>query len=387
MTRHTLRRCTLVCPALPWPARSGGLVRVARIAEWLAGAGVPVEVLSLDGDLEAPPPTLASVRVLRSRRRPTTRLRRIAAGAPPAWTRAYDADLSAATRDAITRGDTVIVAHPYTMVNVPRRLWPAVVLDSHNLETARTSSFAAERPGSLAALAVRSVCRFERALLRDVGLFLVCSDEERELALGLEPHARVAVVPNGAPHVAAPPPLGPHGSAYFMGKLDYKPNADALRWLLSDIWPRVLVAAPSAHLTLLGSGACPPELARRVPASVTLDGEVEDACAAIARHRACLVPLRSGGGTRVKILEAAALGRPVVATSIGAAGLGLDAAGFGSTDAPQEFAARTARLLENDREASRVRELLLRWVAPRRWPDVLDRHLLPVLAKHAEAIA
>lgn len=123
----------------------------------------------------------------------------------------------------------------------------------------------------------------------------------------------------------------------FLGNFDHAPNRDALAWLLREIWPRVRAAAPDARLQVGGPGI--PDWARgHEAAGVVLRGFVEDLDAFYDAALMALVPYRFGGGTKIKALEAMARGCPVVATTIGAEGLGVtpgreallaeDAAGF-----------------------------------------------------------
>jgi len=123
----------------------------------------------------------------------------------------------------------------------------------------------------------------------------------------------------------------------FLGNFDHAPNRDALAWLLREIWPRVRAAAPGARLQVGGPGI--PDWARgHEAAGVELRGFVESLDGFYEAAAMALVPYRFGGGTKIKALEAMARGCPVVATTIGAEGLGVtpgrealvadDAAGF-----------------------------------------------------------
>jgi glycosyltransferase involved in cell wall biosynthesis len=108
----------------------------------------------------------------------------------------------------------------------------------------------------------------------------------------------------------------------FTGALTYEPNLDAMRYFLAEIFPRVLEQEQAARLIITGrtGGASLPT----ADGHVTLTGYLEDIRPMIASSTACVVPLRKGAGTRLKILEAMALGTPVVSTSKGAEGLEID---------------------------------------------------------------
>jgi glycosyltransferase involved in cell wall biosynthesis len=151
---------------------------------------------------------------------------------------------------------------------------------------------------------------------------VVCSDlDARRLGL-----PGVRVIPNGYPPpprpvgrlvVSAPPVV------MFQGTLRYPPNADASRFLVRDIGPRLRALVPEARIRLVG--LTPPELDSLAdPPAVTLTGQVPDIVDELARADVVVVPLRYASGTRLKILEAFAHRIPVVSTTVGAEGLDVD---------------------------------------------------------------
>jgi glycosyltransferase involved in cell wall biosynthesis len=135
---------------------------------------------------------------------------------------------------------------------------------------------------------------------------------------------RLAVVENGVDTRYFQPGTTEraHGQLLFLGSLDWRPNLDAVEQLLSVIFPTVLAQQPSAQLCIVGRN--PPEsLRQRVAATpcVELHADVADVRPFLARADLMLVPLRIGGGSRLKILEALAMKTPVLSTSVGAEGL------------------------------------------------------------------
>jgi glycosyltransferase involved in cell wall biosynthesis len=129
----------------------------------------------------------------------------------------------------------------------------------------------------------------------------------------------VVVCPNG---IDPPEPLAPSSSptVAFVATMGWAPNTDAALWLGREIWPLVERQVPGARLLLVGRDPTP---AVRALASATIDvsGTVADVRPYLAQTQVAVAPLRSGGGTRLKLLEALGVGRPVVATSIGVDGL------------------------------------------------------------------
>jgi glycosyltransferase involved in cell wall biosynthesis len=170
--------------------------------------------------------------------------------------------------------------------------------------------------------------RFERAVLQEADLTVAVSDldaERFQLDLGVP---RVDVVDNGV-DTRFFHPLGEWrepATLLFLGSLEWRPNLDGVAALLDRIFPAVQAEEPGARLLLVGRN--PPEWLQRAAASrpgVELHGNVPDVRPFLARAGMLVVPLRIGGGSRLKILEALASGTPVVSTRIGAEGLHLRA--------------------------------------------------------------
>jgi hypothetical protein len=164
----------------------------------------------------------------------------------------------------------------------------------------------------------------------------------------LWPARAVSVLPNGCAFPAtAPPVTADSNRLIFYGSLFYGPNVDGIRWMCREVWPLIRRHRPDARLDIVGLGhEALAELAD-VP-GVTFHGFVGDLDAIIRQAAALVVPLRVGGGTRVKILEAWAKGLPVVSTTVGAEGLGArDGESLLLGDAAKAFATRCVHVLEN----------------------------------------
>ncbi len=174
----------------------------------------------------------------------------------------------------------------------------------------------------------RKFQRFERRILGTAECTVAVSDTDARRLRDDFGVARVSVVENGVDTAYFQPRARRRRSdrLLFLGSLDWRPNLDGLNWLLERIFPAVRAAEPSASLCLVGRN--PPEaLCRRVAAlpGVELHANVPDVRPYLADCGMLVVPLRIGGGSRLKILEALASGTPVVSTRIGAEGLRLEA--------------------------------------------------------------
>jgi glycosyltransferase involved in cell wall biosynthesis len=170
--------------------------------------------------------------------------------------------------------------------------------------------------------------RFERRAFARATRVVAVSDEDASLARGGFGAGRVDVVDNGIDRdYFAAGTGGPRepDRILFLGSFEWRPNLDAVGLLLDRIFPEVLAAEPSARLDLVGRN--PPEsLTRRVRGlpNVALHANVADVRPFLARSGVMAVPLRIGGGSRLKILEGLAAGLPVVSTRVGAEGLRLE---------------------------------------------------------------
>jgi glycosyltransferase involved in cell wall biosynthesis len=204
-------------------------------------------------------------------------------------------------------------------------------IDLHDVSWEYVRSRAQTRSGpAAAALRLESarLRRFTRRRLPRYDAVVCVSEAEAARVRAVAPGAPApAVVPNGvdlAAFAPAPEPDGPP-TVLFTGTMNYPPNADGALWLASEVWPRVRGARPGARLLIVGRD--PGRAVQRLDGrdGIEVAGGVPDMAPYFAAAHVVAVPIRSGGGTRLKVLEAAASGRAVVSTRLGAEGLELRA--------------------------------------------------------------
>ncbi|HLX12870.1 MAG TPA: glycosyltransferase, partial [Bacteroidota bacterium] len=178
---------------------------------------------------------------------------------------------------------------------------------------------------------------------------LVTSERDADVLQRLVPEAIEYVVPNGVdtsyfyPSDATEEPY----TLVFTGLMKYVPNYDGMLYFLDEIFPLILREIPSAKLYIVG-GFPPKELERRASPNVIITGYVEDVRPYIWRAKAYIVPLRMGGGTRLKVLEAMAMKKIVIGTSIGCEGIDVTSGDSALiADDPKQFAATVVEVLRN----------------------------------------
>ena len=160
-------------------------------------------------------------------------------------------------------------------------------------------------------------------------------------------------------------------SLFHIGAMDWMPNQESIGWLLDNVWPVVHSEVPQAHLYLAGR-KMPERLMNTTIEGVTVVGEVDDAHRFIAGKQINVVPLLSGSGIRVKIIEAMSAGKAVVTTTVGALGIDYtDGENLLIANTPTEFARQIKRLLDDPDYCRRVGEAAARLVA-----DQYDVHRL-----------
>jgi len=249
----------------------------------------------------------------------------------------YTSDEMKSVVTAITARDRFDLVHLDSchMVEYGRlieTLWQSpvrTVYDWHNIESELMRRFAANAhslPKKMYAnLTAKRLARLEEQILGTGFGHVVCSKREKDQLLAIAPGARVTVIENGVDTERFAPAgeAVPRQRLVYVGAMDFHANIDAVCWFTRQVWPSVHERFPDWRLTLIGSNPTPSvrELGREPNVEVT--GTVPDVLPYYRDAVAAIVPLRTGGGTRLKILEAMAAGVPVVSSRQGAEGLAV----------------------------------------------------------------
>ena len=249
--------------------------------------------------------------------------------------------------------DVVLCDNVFTTVNLPATSLP-LVLNSHNVEHLVLERYAREVSNPVNALYARmeagKLRRFEAAVCKRAALVMVCSRLDGQLLEQLCPGVRTVVAPNVVDisdysMTADEDPL----TLVYQGGMDWLPNRDALEYFVRAIFPLVQKEIPQVRLVAAGRNPAP-EFRQRFSdvTAVAFTGTLPDLRPVVGKATVCIVPLRIGSGTRFKILESAAMGKPVVSTTIGAEGLDfVPGEEILIADDPAAFAGNVVELLRN----------------------------------------
>ena len=240
---------------------------------------------------------------------------------------------------------------------------PKVLADWHNIESELMRRYAAQTNNigrKLAGMRTADLLlSTEKKLLSRCKAHIVVSERERNELLRLSPDADVHVISNGVDtsYFTALTAIDRKEEApalLFVGSMDYHANIDAMTWFVNGAWQDIATRFPQLHFTIAGRHPAPAVQAL-ASERVHVTGTVADLRKVYARAFAVVVPLRVGGGTRLKILEAMAAGVPVISTRRGAEGLeARDGVHFLLADTSEQISAAIATLLAAPDKRSRL---------------------------------
>ena len=265
---------------------------------------------------------------------------------------------SAAMRSAVRRlirtegFDRVICDFPYPAVNIDRI--EDCVLFQHNVETMIWRRQAQHAPNPLRrAFFQRQAAfteRFEREVCRRAERVIAVSADDAGAMQRMFAIPKPAWVPTGVDRdYFRPAAAEPKWDFVFLGSMDWLPNVDAVEFFVREVLPHIRRRRPGATAVIAGRNPSAPVLALAADdPAVTVTGSVPDIRPFLWASKMCVVPLRMGGGTRLKIYEAMAAELPVVSTTIGAEGLETNPPhDIRIADAPEDFARHCIELLES----------------------------------------
>ena len=392
-----------VSPQFLFPMDAGGKIRSANILKNLKGGAFTTRLLmpatpAQETRWKADIDTLADEAFLYrpSPRNLAWKFRRALGffGETPISAHA-DADRAAkaATAAALAaRSDFVVFDYAQSLAMAPGDIGAPHAFFAHNVETEILDRHARAASGAMAMIWAREAAkmrRFETRACRRANGVIAVSERDAEIFRRDFGAAIALAIPTGvdadhfrfAPPAAAAPP-----ALVFVGSMDWKANHDGLQWFMDEVWPLIAAARSDASFTVIGKNP-PRAMVERAAArhlNWRFTGYVDD----IRDHAvgvACVIPLRIGGGTRIKAFEAMAMGLPVVSTTLGVEGLPVrDGEHFLKADAARDFADAALRLIEapalRDDLARKARRLVEETHSQQAAAAAFERNCLAILA-------
>ena len=360
-------RVLVIDEELPWPANTGKRLRTLNLMTCLArefeidylvhGHGTTPEavhemtrrgltVIESDSGVPAKSGWMMPFRIVSS----------VLSGLPYSVHSHFQRGFAKALRERLESGRYGVIHCEWTpyAIYLQGNIGVPVCIAAHNIEWEiwRRMTAAESRPLHRLLYGVQAsfMERFERRVFRASQFVTAVSAGDAATIQSIKPQ-EVVVVANGVDGDAyRPPDVEPSGrSLVFTGSMDWRPNQDAIRWFIEAVHP-LLIQDGDYRLHVVGRQ--PPDWLRDrsfVPPQVIVTGTVDDVRPYIAGASVYVVPLRIGGGSRLKILEALAMGRAVVSTTVGAEGLDLEpGVNILFEDTPERFAAAINMLWQDE---------------------------------------
>ena len=274
------------------------------------------------------------------------------------------------------RFDAIVCDFLVPIVNLPAQLPCPALLFTHNVEAEIWRRHAEHATNPLSRYLLRQqwrrMLRFERDALARFDLALAVSEIDRDTFQRLYPDALQTpahVVQTGVDTTYFVPSAAPVRRAHlvFTGSMDWLPNEDGMQYFVRDILPRIRQVEPDATLSIIGRAPTPAVTRLALDAGIEVTGRVDDVRPHIAAGAVYVVPLRIGGGTRLKIFEAMSMGKAVVSTTVGAEGLPVTPGrNILLADEPARFAQAVVHMIR-DVDARRSLEIEARRIVVERY--------------------
>lgn len=395
-------RILMLTPSLPYPPHQGGALRNYGILHGLHAAGHHTTLLSFNGTYHLSQPTPLDTfcqqveTVPAPARSKAQRLRDMVLSAQPDLMRRLASDLfrqrliEMLQQQAfdLVQFEGLEMAGYLTDV---RQHQPSAktCYDAHNAEfRLQENIFEVDRSSprhwpaaAYSFVQARRIKHFERDVCQQVDCVLAVSDEDAEALRPFRSDGRVAVIPNGIfagiyNSTTEELDLGQH-ALVFTGKMDYRPNVDAMLWFAAEVLPLIQTQIPDVRLYIVGQKPHPRLETLRDKEHIALTGWVADVTPFLRAAAVYVAPLRMGSGTRLKILEAMAAGCAIAATPLAAAGLPDEArSALRIAESAPHMAESITSLLQNEAQRAKLGDMAKAVVHKHYdWPVLIPRLL------------
>lgn len=311
-------------------------------------------------------------------------LLRLPLAAPYAVSRFSSAPVRQALRKWFDEGrfDVAVCDFLDAAVNFPHDLVIPTALFQHNVETEIWRRHVLTEPGQLKKLAYGieflKMLRYERTRIQKFQHVIAVSDHDKQLMAAWVDASRITVVPTGVDlqqYKPEPSSRPAEPLVMFVGAMDWEPNVDAVEYFCAEVWPGITAAVPEARFRIVGRN--PGRRVQRLASGpIEVTGSVPSVVDHLRQAAVVVVPLRIGGGTRLKIYEAMAAGKAVVSTSVGAEGLDVHhGQDILLADGAAAFTEGVMTLLRDSELRARYERAAARLAAQYDWPAIGDKFM------------
>jgi sugar transferase (PEP-CTERM/EpsH1 system associated) len=254
----------------------------------------------------------------------------------------------------------------YLPIIAAARQRPLIICDWHNIESELMDRYSKREPNILkrayAGKTARLMGELERRAMREFDAHIAVSQRDAQRLRNLNPDARAFVIENGVDTayyeegaVSGSLSAGKPKRIVFVGSMDYHANIDGAVSFAREVWPGLRNRHPEVIFTIVGRDPAPEVRELRSTPGIKVTGTVDDVRPFYREAFAAVVPLKVGGGSRLKILEAMAAGVPVVSTTLGAEGLDVhDGSDILLADTNEQLAEKTISLIESEELRQRI---------------------------------
>mgnify|MGYP003810513841 CR=1 FL=1 len=255
-----------------------------------------------------------------------------------------------------------------------------IVLREQNVESTIWERYYLEASDPLikfyARLQLHKVYTYESKIAAEFDRCFMITEKDKERILMMNPNVKASVIPGGVDISYFYPldiPIEPY-SVVSVASIEWPPNIDGILWFVNRVWPLVKLKLPQARFYVVGKNP-PAKIKKLAKKDIIVTGYVEDVRKYIARATVFVVPLRTGGGMRIKILNAMAMGKAVLSTAVGCEGLDIEnGKNIYVADSEKEFAHLILKLLQDECERKKIGEQALKLVIELyRWDKVAEQ--------------